>query len=571
MILNILLDIFADESQQMGTENRIFLDIFVARNYPKYSQFIILPGTTLLRVLEELCYCKDEALKEECELAIHSLLSKYKPPDLDNLVSILYEVKYYSILQYVFRGEKRYAKLLAVSFDLYNSCQTLEEGSKLFDVLIESLNNTRSIDRSKERVAIDNLIVEHFTNLAELDCERFVSTVSRYSPHLHDHIFKLEDRKDLQYQYLRVLFDLVRANGTQRLPSLRARHLYISLLAERMAGDAIRSLLNTILTGPNDVDLPSVVDALIGARCIDSLIVLLSRQGRVSEAMIYLLDHMLSLDEEYSNASDSLEELEDSMKRYTSIGVDLCHAVEKAGTKIEVSGEFHHSAEQIWIRLIDTLVDISKPSDSGKDDRIERRKLFKRQLLRMTLSALLDSSGHSVSSIQHDATIVRIFRSILTPESSKMRTIGSVRPLLNDLFSAYRYQHTMLSVTEQLLDTDSYMSLLELVSERLKGWKVSRTGECEGCGRKVVGVGVDAEWLYKEWEEGRKRELGKTLTPKPAEKTKGKGRMSVANGNGVARTEEDGALVVFKCGHTYHLGCLRRLGSMDKLECIICD
>ncbi|ANB12260.1 CORVET complex membrane-binding subunit VPS8 [Sugiyamaella lignohabitans] len=579
LIINILLDVFYDESNGLGPDKRIFLDIFIARNYPKYLQFILLPGKVLSKILYELCYWNDASLKEEREIAVNSLLTKFKPPDLENLTATLYEVKFHSILIYLFRSEKKYTKLLEVAFESVRVNEL--EADRLFDIIEECLQNTRGMSQTKERGNLDRLLGSHFEMLVELDSERLVQLVSKFCAHIHDLVFKLNS-EGLQLRYLNILFKAVGksdSQGQKFLPTLRTRTLYISLLAKNNNSAEIYRLLSTILTSTSDVDLPSIVDSLISSKSIDSLVLLLERQGRIGEAMIYLLDHILFLNDEYmlkptesesglnEHLSPEVTKLEDQLSRYTAIGVNLCLDDERRGTQ----GESQNPGEAVWIRLIDTLIDLLK--DTLSDDKekalsLEHQKQFKHSLLRQALSALLGSPAN-INGFQHDATIVRIFRSILAPESTKTRTVGSLRPLLDDMFSAYNYQHTMLCVVEEILDSDTYLSLLDLVSERLKGWKVSKSGECEGCGRKVVGVGVDAEWLYSQWE---KRQKEKTVAGfnGTVRKDKGKSKYLKPTVSNDTSREQDEILIVFKCGHTYHKGCLKRLGNVDEIKCIIC-
>lgn len=554
-IVNFLLDFFLE--QGYPNDMRIFLNIFIARNYSKYSQFIMLPGVALNNILNELSYVNKPFLREECELALYSLLSKYKPPDLDNLILTLYQVRFYSVLQFIYRGEKRYDKLLEATLKDDESLQSVAGGEKLMRTMDFCLTNTRKVDNAtvKQRRAIKDLIAENFSRFITINCGYFVKLISRDANNLHDYLFKVEEPQ-LQLEYLKKLFEIASSSSFQSLPSLRLRHLYITLLARAGETGEISHLLTSLLTHKTDVDLPSVVDVLIETRSIDVLILLLLRHSRVSEAMIYLIDHVIRLNDEYSEFPDdvNVENIESELTRYTKIGLNICaQASQTRSPSLDQSEN-----ETLWIRLLDVLIDISQ----GQSEK-QKRALFRRNLLQMALSSLLDSSGRAnqvLSTIQHNAAVVRIFRSILSPSSAKLRSLGSVRPILNDLFAAYGYQHIMCTVAKEILDSDAYMRLMELVNERLRGWKVSRTGDCEGCGRKIVGVGIDAEWAYDQWE--KKQKESSLLTSS----AKSKGKRVVSD------KEEQGndILVVFKCEHTYHLSCLKRLGD-SKLECIVCQ
>jgi hypothetical protein len=554
-IVNFLLDFFSEH--QYPNDMKIFLDIFIARNYSKYSQFLMLPGITLNAILTELSYVNKPSLKEECELALHSLLSSnYKPPDLDNMIAMLYQVRFYSVLQFIYRGEKRYDKLLEVTLKDDESSQSITGGDKLIKVLDACLENTRKADgvNNKQRKSINDLISASFSRFITIDCRYFVRLLSRDAANLHDTILKI-DQPQLQLEYLKNLFEIASSSPTQPLPSMQIRHLYITLLAT--AGDhaEINKLLNGLLTHKTDVNLPSIVDVLIETQSIDILVTLLLRQSRVSEAMIYLIDHLLRLQDEYCDLADdrSGDYLETQLTNYTKIGLNICAQASQTRSPTSDQSE----SEALWIRLLDVLIDMSQ----GQSEKTEQAR-FKRNLLQLALSSLLDSSGSfqkTISAIQHNATVIRIFRSILSPSTPQLRTLGSVRPILSDLFAAYNHQNIMCTVAKEILDSDAYLGLMELVNERLRGWKVSRTGDCEGCGRKVVGVGIDAQWVYEHWEK-KQNENSSHRSPK----VKGKQALDKKN----QETNGD-ILVVFKCEHTYHLSCLKRLGN-DNLECVVC-
>lgn len=108
----------------------------------------------MTRVVEEVCNCGDPELKDECELSLESLLSKYKPYDLERVIGMLEEVRFYGVLQYVFRGERRYSKLLETAVRAFKENNRSvnvnvdgddgdEKKKKMLDVLGECLRNTR--------------------------------------------------------------------------------------------------------------------------------------------------------------------------------------------------------------------------------------------------------------------------------------------------------------------------------------------------------------------------------------------------------------------------------------------
>lgn len=270
LIVNILLEVFmvngiqengyeSSQRWRLGPNERIFLNIFVARNYPKYAQFIILPGSVLSNVIYEICnYSKSQGtigddkdnkngnplesykLKEECELSLEALFSKYKPYDLDDIIQLLQEVQFYSVLQFVFRSECKYDELLRVKLQLWKEVDHQQKSvpeselsgtqltvSGLFDVLAECFRNTsfsNNVDAhgdsdylysqshaksnhsnslgnrqkeglsetvcKKQRAEIVSIVTKNFKLFAKLNTVRLVRIIANYSPQLHENVFK---------------------------------------------------------------------------------------------------------------------------------------------------------------------------------------------------------------------------------------------------------------------------------------------------------------------------------------------------------------------------------------------
>lgn len=601
LIINILLELF--NSVPELEEKRIFLDIFIARNYPKYSQFIMLPGNILSKVLEEVCLCQDPELKEECELGVEAILSKYKPYDLDKTIALLHEVKYYHVLQYIFRSEKRWAKLLETGFKMWKETpiDLLPDDGKLLEIIAECFRNTKEAtgQQEKERAAVESITIDNFEYLLKINTPRTVRIISKYSPHLHENIFKLESRSDLQFKYFESLFGLAKnKSGTFPVPTMRYRHLYIKLLAKHEQNSDIYRLLKELITGAYDVDLKVLRNDMQEAGAVDSIILILRRQKSYSEAIDCVVERLYSFEKSirYDLPPYELTNIRSEISRFLNIGVDICSSAEvKSILLTQSKNNLRSLSEQSWVTLIDALVDISKQSlDSHNKEEAEMAKdqeIFMRDLLLKTLSALLDDAG---SGTKHNATIVRICSSLMTPlDSSRPRTVGTVRPILGDLFSAYRYQQKVLTVAKQLLDDDAFNNLQALMARRLEGWRVSKSGECEGCGRRILGLGVDADLLYDEWGKLQTLRLGKTKKANPLQVAKqqralikGKGKKKVQDKVkvegviavdfvSIAKEQQHGEnqniLVVFKCQHTYHLGCLRNLGVKSDLKCIVCE
>lgn len=203
-IINILLDLFDSASEKLVTK-RIFLSIFIARNYPKYSQFIDVSDVILSSVLEEVCQCRDSELKEDCELAIEALLSKYKPTDFDQLIAALFEAKYYHVLAYIYKSDKEYTDLLKVSL-----LEDMTDKTQLLDIMVDGFKHAQGNEDNSE---INYIVSKNFEQLMLIDCPRFVRILSKYAPTLHENILDVDTK--FQSQYMKAL---VETKSKSKLP-----------------------------------------------------------------------------------------------------------------------------------------------------------------------------------------------------------------------------------------------------------------------------------------------------------------------------------------------------------------
>lgn len=187
IIIDTLLDLYDTHAESLK-EKRIFLDIFLARNYPKYAQFISVPTGLVARVITEVCSCKDPDLKPECELGIEALLSVYKPKDLTKTIQLLKSVRFYNVLAYIYRSEREYAKLLDVTLKLNDGSGASTDSSGGAEDLL-GLVSEGFKKGGGETAEMDKVVSKNFRRLAGLDAARLARMVSKYSgkpEQLHD-------------------------------------------------------------------------------------------------------------------------------------------------------------------------------------------------------------------------------------------------------------------------------------------------------------------------------------------------------------------------------------------------
>lgn len=215
-----IIDIFFELAPTLSTKTQLFLDIFVARNYPKYTQFIMVPESLVLKTLKRLAAYKshDKRVHDDCKLGLVALLSVYPKRD-DISEEVLDNMKnhaYYEPLEYIYRG--RHDRLNLIRTKVLCLEDDTNESAKLDKELLELIlhvykhlddadENGSDADSKNSEVGVrdelTHLLDTHFCALARVDNGiRLARIVSRYAPELHKNVDLLEDDPDLQRGYL---------------------------------------------------------------------------------------------------------------------------------------------------------------------------------------------------------------------------------------------------------------------------------------------------------------------------------------------------------------------------------
>src|SRR5439155_26595116 len=93
LLVNILLEVMTSappEYSEFTPQDISYLYCFVARNLAKYTQFLLLPPSTIHKILVNLSTDNDPHTREDRQLAVEYLLSIYTPED-ENQMVVLYE------------------------------------------------------------------------------------------------------------------------------------------------------------------------------------------------------------------------------------------------------------------------------------------------------------------------------------------------------------------------------------------------------------------------------------------------------------------------------------------------
>ena len=549
-IVSILLEVMTPPRYE--AEDTVYLNMFIARNLPKFPQFILLPGHFLHRVLVGLCQFPAEDVAEDCQLSVEYLLSIYQPPDIASLIPLLREARFYRVLKSIYKADKQYAKLLQTCFEDY------ENRDAIFDCIGDCLRPSTRLDE-KQIHNIQTVITEHAHDLVVSNIIKAASTIEEYVPDLHLIMLQaLKEDEAGQFRYLQTVLEPARQSSEGNIKPLRDTNdrgfveQYVRLLCKHdrhHVGDYVEHLK----TG--DLRLEEVLPTLEQSGVIDAAVVLMAREGKVREAIHRLTEHLHALEAallgllndvsespDLGSTVETANDLTVSVQKFARVGVWLCRGQTKSAQQSKALVQLAKRAkstndalsadEKLWLDLIDAVVEVtknvsevleSKAHESEADEKDENERngsatpldsskliINLRMVVQETFTALLatTSAPRTSDTRRTDVSFLRIFRAFLSRASLSSPSLSNLRAVLGAIFSAYSYEESLLALANRLLDKDLFVHVVEIDKLRRRGWRP--LGQlCEGCGRRVWGPGAGAH-IWDAWQ--RRNEADKMLT-----------------------------------------------------------
>ncbi|KAG9057339.1 Vacuolar protein sorting-associated protein 8, partial [Serendipita sp. 407] len=465
IIMKILLEML--NTGDFPPSDATLIRIFVARNVPKYPQYIKMPPSLLHSVLVELASDKDVETREDRQLAAEYLLSAYKPREGDDLVSLFESAGFYRILRSRFRAERQWSSLLEAYL------QDLDiPSAELFvhlDEVVVSSSKKGIIPRDVILVVMDSL-----PRLLAINLNKTALFIDKRMPDQHPRALELlEGDDERQLVYLRTLLEPSKAlHGPYEVePRPASQHidqdgqrLFFELMC-RTEPDGLVEALSVMK--PSTTSLKILLPIFKQNLAHDALIFLLSDLGNISDALDYIekacrteasritniVENRVGVDQEHNIAS-----IVDRIKRMSQRSIALCK-----DTKISTI-----SADERWLRLLQAqillvqgVVDAASLSGAESlEDSIEEL----RSLVHQSFDALLlHSSTQGISFPQ-------LFRDLVTStteankysEEPSTELYTEFRTILTGMLDTYRYDGELLTTTAALVNRD--------VNAAFEGW-----------------------------------------------------------------------------------------------------
>ncbi|KAI5272248.1 hypothetical protein E4T47_04368 [Aureobasidium subglaciale] len=606
-IVSVLLDIMS--SDDFVPEQTIYLDMFIARNLPKYPQFMVLSSSSLHQVLDRLCSFREDDLVDDCQLSAEYLLSIYHPPVTDALINQLRDAEFYRVLKTLYRGEHRPVDLIKTYFE------DPKGKTAIFDDLAYALQESPE----KQTTQLKELLCEHAQELAAINTSKTAQTLARYTDDILEHFTDAIGESYTRFHFLRTLLEpslldhrsrkAVDESVPEGLVS-RFCEQYVELMCvhdPRHVADYVGLLKS------GDLDLDRVLPSMEENGVVDAAVLLMAQDGLARDAIDRLCKHLMTLQNaicsivqaaseapDMQSTEEATDDLVDAIEKYTRLGIWLCNGQSAAMNHNRQPRQRTNMAwdvkevdleldELLWLNLIDAIVSVSKSVSAETNNLIDdatfdidKTNNALRSTVQQTFTALLGATSSTPPNPsnnpdattrrnQHNQSFLYIFRAFLSRASSSYApTLSDLRAVLLDVFAAYAHESSVLNLASSLLDIDVFADMDSIHNLRNTGWR-PRTQFCELCKRRTWGTGIsglvdgggDAEVIWEEFEylqeQRRQRRMQKLISVGD----NGKGKESVVVGEGGVergkqREEVVGelALVVFACRHCVHRVCL---------------
>jgi hypothetical protein len=500
-IINLMLDVMDTD---FYASDVTLLHIFVARNLPKYPQFIFIPPSTSHRILVSLAADTDQSTREDRQLAAEYLLSAYRPQDADEMLARFEDAAFFRILRAAYRRDRKWGPLIGT---LLRDPDTDSAGvfTALDEVIADSKGFSGTVPPEVSRTIGDAL-----PQLFELSVTQIARLLDRALPSLHETaIAALAGSDHKQAAYLRCLLSPDNDDGdadsdvpppSTHLP-LSARHQYISLLAKHDASSLLPFL---DARGPSFFDLPRLAQQCEDASLPDAQVWALDRAGDRAGALA-TVDAVLA-----SRGADLAAAIAGNDAGGAHVHLGALTGVAHMAVRLcrEHAGEGDdRRAEDMWFGVLHSVTElvhsVSALGTNAEDSLGADALAALRALVQDALQALLATPAK--------VSFARLFKRLVEAAPGKAakgktkskgkgkdkdkadnaasgRAYSEFRTILTGMLDAFRADADLLALSIRMIEADGFDLLSDKVAQAAKGWRPSGAvgAVCAKCGRRWV-------------------------------------------------------------------------------------
>lgn len=487
IIVRILLEILA--SGQLAQEDVTLVNIFIARNVPKYPQFLQIAPTVLHNILTGLAEDSDPQTREDRQLAAEYLLSVYNPHDISTIISLFEEAGFYRILRSWYKQDHRWALL----FCTYINDQQLLP-NPLFESVHEVLRTTSRHHKGTLPSDVTETLETSLPQLLNISIQNTAILLDFHAPALHEvalsvipHEFEQKDHA--LYTYLLQLFapppseedDTViprRKRASDSLPSAM-RDEFIDLQS-RLHPENLMEVLKEM--DRDSLQWQQVIDICERNEAWDVVVWALDwqhePQAALKKAEHYYRQLTRRIIDSLSNHSDTSHEIH-ILQSLGLIGRDICLERSQGPQSSEIP------LEDLWFSLLSSQIH-SVQTVSAVDDENQFDDILAslRSSVKTTFTALV-----SITSTQA-VSFPRLFKRLVNSTPTTTGTqYTEFRLILAGMLESYHSDADMLVITKHLIDRDLFETIATHTAEKGRGWAPD-TGRCTVCRKPIVEIGV---------------------------------------------------------------------------------
>lgn len=546
-IADILLEITTNDSD-VNDRDRTYVNIFLSRNLPKYSQFLRLDSGIMTRILSELASDADLSSQEDRELAAEYLVSAFRPEYTADLLGKFHRAGFFRLLAFIYNGSRQFDKLAALYVD------NVEDTPQVLEKLAQVLQEV--ITAPSQRDSVEQKILSKAADIVDTDVIAAARFFDRSLPSKHTEIlFACRGNPMQQLAYLRSLLSddaESTAEGTQLSSNLgRANKLlYVALLCEHDVEGVIAYLAHA----DDEIKL-AALDVCRAKDVPEALIWYHAQSGNLDDSVKALTSVLQDLSQRVT--SEALN-IPTGTSGPLSIALRAARVALSELAKASVLG-INFDREAVFIELIASFLNfthnhhVMHNGNRRTDDDLQELESMTSDAL-MALVALSNNDGRAFP---------RLFRKLVTKTTAT--SYAEWRNVISKVIDSYRFESDLLEVTCGLVKADLYVHVEELAAQRDIGWRPASTGICEVCGMSIWAANLpedrfDNLQLVPQSASGI--EVGEKLNMRPNMKRRPslKGKETNWHEEEVTKSNLSGhheSIVVFRGQSTYHALCLQ--------------
>ncbi|KAH7888664.1 Golgi CORVET complex core vacuolar protein 8-domain-containing protein [Phlebopus sp. FC_14] len=493
-VVNILRDIAC--TNDLKPSDVTFIDIFIARNIPKYPQFLAAPllnsPGVFRNILVSLCTSSDPATHEDRQLAVEYLLSVYTPHQDAQVLSLLEGARFYRVLQHWHRQERRWTHLLS-SYLQDPSLNSVDVFSCVDDVLSLSRADNHGIIPDD----ILNTLSTALGHLLQADSQLTAVLIDKFVPNLHAEVLSTMDPADDRgrYDYLLHLLgsrsqdDVFASDRSLGFPRVSGplRQLFVQLQCRYMPSSVIDTIKRVRSL---DLDWPTLEQICEDNQAYGAVLWAMNQRGLPREALAKAEAFEKQLTRDVVRGLTGSDPQGEEITR----NVSALQEVGKRGASICVERSFTSLTdlppEDIWFQVLSSQLHSVQVVSNTRVPGGDAIQHLKRNVLSTLRCLVQETFAYLVAvSSTRALSFPRLFKRLVDPGlyagSGSGTPYAEFRTILIGMLDSYRTDEDMLLISQRLLNQDVFDAVEEYTRERHRGWSAQQ-GACLGCRQPLL-------------------------------------------------------------------------------------